>query len=170
MAKVLRVQCRTELPIGMGFIDEGVMYQFVYVLATKMTPRQLNHCIGTYWDGTEVTKWEIVSCELVDEPKDLHVVSYGTNTATFDGRYGVGFPIVDNGIARRILYIIRQSSWSGKGHTAFKCEVYNWATKPSRLMTNKESKACQHLARLAKKKLTPGNYKENEDGTLVSLM
>lgn len=42
----------------------------------------------------------------------------------------------------------------GRQHTAMLCHAYNWATSPSRLMTEKESHACQRLARYCYRRLT----------------
>lgn len=64
------------------------------------------------------------------------------------------------------IYLIRYRSLE---YVKLIVSVYNWATSPSRHMTDKEYKACNHLARLCKKRLAVcSDWQETEDGLLTT--
>lgn len=55
-------------------------------------------------------------------------------------------------------------------HTEALVDCLNWATSPSRLMTDREHKACRRLARFCRDRLaTRVGWKETEDGRLVTI-
>lgn len=160
MPNVMKIQCLTHCPAG--FLDSGNSVDTVYLLTTTMKPKNVEVAMSEYWRKTEAVLIEIVSTEIVPMPE----FTFADHVSTYDGKYGKGFLIVDNYVARTLLAYLRGTLW---GSTEKACAAYNWATNPSYMRNEKEHKACERMARLCLKKLKGKNYKENEDGRLVSL-